>query len=484
MNLLGSSSLSRALTRSLLVGLTLLWLAGVLGSGFVLKRLIDRSSDDELQESASVLMSLIRYTDDLLMTAAVLGESKALPEADTALVRFAYQVRDASGRVLLRSHNASADLLQVPLVAGVTDAAGWRVVTLVDPAKNRYLQVADPLAERREALVTALLWLTVPLAALLAFAAIIVFRSSRSLVRQVQRTATAMSRQDPQALGLLPLDGVVTEMRPAVEATNRLLSRLAEALEAERSFTYNSAHEIRTPIAGALAQAQLLASMAEGSALKEKADALAAALSRLARLAERLLALARAEGAQTLADDWVDLAQVVRLTVDEFERNPRLKGWRIVAEAAPARVRADLDGVGLAVRNLVENALVHGAGSTVVRLVSKRVGNGAMLAVIDEGPGAPGVDLSSLVKRFARGTAAAGSGAGLGLSIVDTLARRMGARLVLLSPAEGQPAGFEARLVWRTAAQPGEGPRPAKIAGDQRSRAPAQAKAQRGRVGA
>ena len=185
-----------------------------------------------------------------------------------------------------------------------------------------------------------MLWLTLPLAALLAFAAYIVFRASRSLVQQVQRTASAVSRQDPQALGLLPLDGVVTEMRPAVEATNRLLARLADALEAERSFTYNSAHEMRTPIAAALAQAQLLAAEAEGTALKEPADALVAALSRLARLAERLLALARAEGAQPLADEWVDLSQVVRLTVDEFSRDPRLQGRRIVGQGgAGARAR-------------------------------------------------------------------------------------------------------------------------------------------------
>jgi two-component system OmpR family sensor kinase len=457
MKLTRASSLTRALTRSLLVGLTLLWLAGVLGSGIVLKRLIDQKSDDELQESAAILMSLVRYTDDLLVTAAVLGETRALPESGSPHERAIYQVRDASGRLLLRSHNASPDLLDVPLREGIVDAGDWRVATLADHANSRFLQFADPLAERREALVTALLWLTLPLAALLAFAAFIVFRASRTLVRQVEGTAIAVSRQDPQALGLLPLDGVVTEMRPAVEATNRLLARLADALEAERSFTYNSAHELRTPIAAALAQAQLLAAMAEDSALKAQADAVAGALSRLARLAERLLALARAEGTQPLADDWVDLADIVRLTVDEFERHPRLRGWRVVAEASPVRVRADLDAIGLAVRNLVENALLHGVGGTVVRLVCKRSGSGAMLAVIDEGPGVPGVDASSLIKRFARGSGAVGSGAGLGLSIVDTLARRMGATLVLLSPAQGQPAGFEARLVWQTAARPDAG---------------------------
>ena len=115
-------------------------------------------------------------------------------------------------------------------------------------------------------------------------------------------------------------------------------------------------------------------------------------------------------------------------------------------------VRADLDAVGLAIRNLVENALIHGAGGKVIRLVGKRTLDGAMLAVIDEGPGVKGVEPSSLVKRFVRGSAA-GSGAGLGLAIVDALARRMGVTLVLQSPAQGQPAGFEARLVWAAAGQ-------------------------------
>ena len=449
----GAGSVTRALGRSLLVGLTLLWLTGVLGSGFVLKRLIDERSDHELHESAAILLSLVAYTDDLLVTAAVLGENRPPPPAGGAPAHFTYLIRDPGGRVLLQSADASPELLAVPLRAGLVDAGGWRVLTLATPTNKHVLQLAEPLAERNKALLTALLWLTLPLAALLAFAAYILFRASRSLVQQVQRTALAVSRQDPQALGLLPLEGVVTEMKPAVEATNRLLGRLADALEAERSFTYNSAHELRTPIAAALAQAQVLAARAEGTELKTRADALVHSLARLARLAERLLALARAEGSQPLADEWVDLAKVVYLTVGEFERNPRLRGRRIVVDAAPARVRADLDAVGLAVRNLVENALVHGAGGTVIRLVSSATREAASIAVIDDGPGVKGAELPSLIKRFARGAGAAGSGAGLGLSIVETLARRMGAKLVLVSPLDGQRVGFEARLVWRSASR-------------------------------
>jgi two-component system OmpR family sensor kinase len=466
-NLKHASSLTKALTRSLVVGLTLLWLLGVVGSGFVLKHLIDEKSDDELQESAAILMSLVRHNDDLLVTAAVLGEIKLPSVHGPAHERFVYQIRDVSGRVLLRSHNAPPELSAVALQEGLVDAGDWRVVTVMNAEDGRMLQLADPLAERREALAKSLLWLTMPLAALLAFAVFIVLRASRSLVAQVQRTATAVGRQDPQALGMLPLDGIATEMKPAVEATNRLLGRLAEALEAERAFTYNSAHEIRTPIAAALAQGQLLAAMAEDTALKAQADAMVDALRRLARLSERLLALARAEGAQQLTDDWVDLAQVVRLTVDEFRHSGGLRGRRIVAEASPARVRGDLDAVGLAVRNLVENALVHGANGTTIRVVSSSSEQAATIAVIDDGAGVASSELPSLLKRFARGKGAQGSGAGLGLSIVDTLARRMGATLVLRSPPRDQVTGFEARLQWvspRPAPSSGRLPRAARSA--------------------
>ena len=446
-------SVTERLTRSLLVGLTVLWLTGVLGSGFVLKHLIDEKSDDELQESGMILMTLIRHIDDPLVTAALLGDTATSPHANPPHERMVYQIRDRSGQMLLRSSNAPPELLGAALEPGFVDVGAWRVLTLEDREHGHFLQLADPLTERRDALVKSLVWLTVPLAALLAFAVFIVFRASYSLVQQVRRTANAVSRQDPQALGLLPLDGVVTEMRPAVEATNHLLARLAAALEAERSFTYNSAHELRTPIAAALAQAQLLAARAEETALQEPAAALVAALSRLARLGERLLALARADGAQALADQWVDLSQVIRLTVDEFSQNAQLRGRSIVAQTAPVRVRGDLDAIGLALRNLVENALVHGAGGSFIRVTCAESRKGVSLAVVDDGPGVAPTELPSLTKRFARGSGAAQSGAGLGLSIVDTLARRMGAKLVLVSPLDGRRNGFEARLVWQTSSR-------------------------------
>jgi len=393
-------------------------------------------------------MSFMRHTDDLLVMAAALGDVQ--PPAGMAQHnhRFAYQVLDASGNVLLRSDNAPAVQVGALLQEGFGDTGGWRVATLADRASGRFLLLADPLAERREALISALLWLTAPLAVLLTFAAFMVLRASRSLMAHVRRTASAVTEQDPQALGMLRLTDVVTEMRPAVEATNRLLGRVSHALEAERSFTYNSAHELRTPIAAALAQAQLLASVCEDPELEAKAGRLVDSLSRLSRLAERLLALARAEGAEPLVHESVDLGRVARLAVDEFQHDQRLRGRALTAEGAPVRVRADLDAVGQAIRNLVENALVHGQGGSFIRVVSGVMDGDITLAVIDDGPGVDAAALPMLTQRFARGKGAEGGGAGLGLSIVNMLVRRLGARLVLRSPPRGYATGLEARLVW------------------------------------
>jgi two-component system OmpR family sensor kinase len=452
----GASSLMSRLARSIMLGLALLWLTGVIGSAVVLQRLVDGKSDDELQETGLILVSFISRTPDLAVTANVLADAQARAAASATHDRFAYRVVDDAGRILLRSSNAPAFAVPTPLREGLIDAEGWRVATLRDASNDRYLQVADPLQERRETLLAAVLWLTAPLAVLLAFAAFMVLRASRSLMGHVQRTAKAVGERDPKAMGMLPLSGVATEMRPAVEATNQLLGRVSAALEAERSFTYNSAHELRTPIAAALAQAQLMASLSAGQpALELQSKRLTDSMTRLSRLAERLLALARAEGAEPLVHEWVALDRVARLTVEEFGHDPRLQGRELVAELTAVRVRADLDAVGLALRNLVENALVHGVGGHWIRVSSRREPGGIVLAVTDDGPGVRSDELPALTQRFKRAGNAAGVGSGLGLAIVAMLARRMRARLGLHSPPQALAAGFEARLTWAAPAEEG-----------------------------
>jgi two-component system OmpR family sensor kinase len=192
-----------------------------------------------------------------------------------------------------------------------------------------------------------------------------------------------------------------------------------------------------------------MASLSAGQpALELQAARLIESMLRLSRLAERLLALARAEGAEPLVHEWVDLDRVVSLTVEEFRRDPRLRGRELTADVTAVRVRGDLDAAGLVLRNLVENALVHGSGGHWIRVSCRREQDGIVMAVTDDGPGVPPDDLPTLTQRFKRAGNTAAVGAGLGLAIVAMLARRMRARLGLKSPPQGLATGFEVRLTW------------------------------------
>jgi two-component system OmpR family sensor kinase len=145
----------------------------------------------------------------------------------------------------------------------------------------------------------------------------------------------------------------------------------------------------------------------------------------------------------------------VRLTVEEFRHDPRLQGRELTSDVTAVRVRGDLDAAGLALRNLVENALVHGESGHWIRVSCRREQGGIVMAVTDDGPGVPSDDLPTLTQRFKRAGNTAGVGAGLGLAIVAMLARRMRARLGLKSPPQGLAAGFEARLTWTASGEPG-----------------------------
>jgi len=194
-----------------------------------------------------------------------------------------------------------------------------------------------------------------------------------------------------------------------------------------------------------------MATLCEGPPeLKVQAARLIESMVRLSKLSERLLALARAEGTAPLTGEWVDLARVVQLTVDEFQYDARLQGRKLIAETEAARVRGDLDAVGLALRNLVENALVHGAGGTCIQVTCRNEARGVALRVIDDGRGVRAADLPSLTERFTRASNVADTsgGAGLGLAIVAMLARRMRAKLALHSPPAARPTGFEACIFW------------------------------------
>jgi two-component system OmpR family sensor kinase len=270
-------------------------------------------------------------------------------------------------------------------------------------------------------------------------AIVLAVRASLAPLRRFRERLAARGARD---LSLVPADELPVEIAPVADTLNNLLGRLDAAFEAERSFAANAAHELRTPLAGAIAQAQRLQTETSDPAISGRAADIEATLKRLTRLSERLMQLARAEGGRLRLEHASDLRSVARILTDELSRTAG--AGRILLLLPPDPLMSDLDPDVFAIlyRNLVENALRHGTDGVPIHVSLTSDG---VLTVGNDGPVVSNEDLSRLVDRFER----AGKhtdGSGLGLAIVHAIAQRIGSALVLKSPRSGQDSGFEAYL--------------------------------------
>jgi two-component system OmpR family sensor kinase len=259
----------------------------------------------------------------------------------------------------------------------------------------------------------------------------------------IRNLRTGIEARGSGDLTPIPAAGLPSEIGPIADAVNHLLLRLSRALDAERSFTANSAHELRTPVAAALAQTQRLIAETKDAVSRERAQQIERALQRLARLSEKLMQLARAEGGRLRGRETTDIASVATMVVDEMVRKPGM-AERIILDvpATPVPAGIDADSFAIVLRNLVENGLKHGPADRPVAIALSRDG---VLTVSNEGPPVPPDLVSRLLQPFERGHTTA-EGAGLGLAIVKAIAAGTGGRLILTSPLPGQQSGFEARF--------------------------------------
>lgn len=353
-------------------------------------------------------------------------------------------MRDASGRVLIRSHDAPEQAFETPLKAGFWKNTTYQFYTATDDEAQVFIQVADAFENREEALREGAIALFLPLALLIPVSGLAIWLVVRRAVQPVGDLRREIESKDGGNMQPIEADALPRELQPIATSVNLLMARLRTALDAEREFTSNSAHELRTPIAGALAQTQMLISELHDPANRHRAGQIEGSLSRLSHLAEKLLQLSRAEAGIGIIDRSTDLTLVLDMVLTDFWRSMADPKRLVLHRAEDVTLTGPFsqDAFAIVMRNLIENALIHGYSDKKVEVFLDepqqiRVVNGS--ASITES------ELSEIRKRFARGmTKAAGSG--LGLSIVDRLLDQMHAELVLRSPASGCKDGFEATI--------------------------------------
>ena len=304
------------------------------------------------------------------------------------------------------------------------------------------VQVTEKPGHRFETIFDSVVGLLVPIVLVLPLAGIAVYWTVRQLVGPIDSVREAIRARS--GADLAPIDGgaLPAELEPIIADVNRLLERLDHALAGARAFAANSAHELRTPVAAAMAQLQRLSADLGASAHQARIDLILRSLRRLGNMVEKMLQLARADSGIAITGESADLLPVLTLLVDELRRSGTGTGRIALTEPdiQQWQRRIDIDAFGIVLRNLVDNALHHGDPVRPVCIFLDAAGD---LHVVNRGPVVPAEKLHQLTERFHRGITAA-PGSGLGLAIVETILRQAGGTLTLYSPAKGMADGFEA----------------------------------------
>lgn len=422
-------SLESRLHVRLLLVLGMLWLVAAAVAIFEVRKETNEVLDLALAENAERLLTLLplHLPEDPLDADRARIDSIGLRRDSSAPI-VVYQVLALDNRVLLRSSHAPTTALAPGAREGMSLHGDWRVATVTH--QGRRAQFAEAVWHRKSTLERASVTLLIPLLLLLPLAAMVLHQVVRKTFRQLQPVQEELARRSAHDLQPVSLQETPIELHPLMETVNGLMARVQALLAAERSFSAKMAHELRTPLAAARAQAQRLAQETEDERARERSQTLVRQLDRLTHLATRLLQIARVDSGVALQRQSIDLRQLAQMVVDEFPQSrDNTHQLRLITDTSPARVMGDIDALGIAVRNLIDNALKHAGSeaSVVVRVLPDEI------SVTDDGPGAPGVDLAALTRPFERGSTLA-RGSGLGLSLVQTIARQSGAELLLTSP--------------------------------------------------
>ena len=411
-------SLRLRLTGIAAAGAALVLAAGAIAMYVVLTSRLDaalstelgvRASDVEAELSSGTVVSLggplrTQVLDDSGAVLAPAGESPLVDPVRAVAVEAREEFDEDDQRVLVR-RVPTGDGDRLVVVVGSTSS--------ISQARNQLalvLAVAGPVVLVG---VTGSVW--------------VLTGAALAPVRSMTRRARTISVAEPGER--LPEPGGDDEIAELASTLNRMLDRITESVQHERSFIDNASHELRTPMAVLRGELELLGTevRALGDTPAAVTDGIASALEetdRLTRLAEQLLVLARIDAGDSRTSAPCRLGEVAATVAARLGPAATDRGVVVtVAVDGPDEVAVDPDAAGRIVTNLVGNAVRYATG--VVAVTVAEGPDGVRLVVADDGPGFAATVLDRPFERFLRADPNR-QGTGLGLAIVAGLADAAG----------------------------------------------------------
>ena len=435
----GAYSLRRRLIVSILGASVIVWLASLAVVVHVAWRETSDVFDDALKEGARLVLALGG-------TQTPPGASAGLDaRGEAAKLELHYQLVSTDGRVLRRGEEAPAQPFSPDFTRRKgyenlwVDGRAWRVYLLRADGQDVQVQIGQPWDERLELLediAEDLLW---PMLGLLLLLGGFCWFVIRRLLQPLEHTAARIAAKSPDDLAPVPSSQEPRELLPIVQALNGVFGRLDHALQAERRFTADAAHELRTPLAALRMRIQLMQrQQAAAGEAPIDLQGLRNEVDRCTALTESLLALARLdpERPESLVKEPVPLGALFdRLAAAQpsgFGAAVQFDARGLVLQTQPALLES-------ALRDLVDNALRYGASRVKVDATS--AGTVVRVAVRDDGPGVAEADRARLTERFFRVLGTGQTGSGLGLSIVARIVALHGGTLRFEAGIDGRGLG-------------------------------------------
>ena len=441
-----STSIRRRLLIFLLPSLAVLMLAGVYTNYRAAMLFVRAAYDRRLADSALGLTTHVKLLGgEIHVEAAAQAQAAAVTaRADLAGPSY-YSIVAPGGRVLAgnpqlpSAQPGSTNPTYADIRLGTRELrlASYRLTTTAGTVTINVAEASDSRA-RPGQFILASTWLMdfiqVDVTLLLVWVAVhFGLRPLTTVRRQIEARSAHELRP-------LEVTAVPAEVRPLVDALNLLFEMLSEAAHSQRRFVADTAHQLRTPIAGLLGQLELLMREPAAAPLQPRLSVLHEELTRLAHSANQLLALARADPAANLAAHFetTELKPLVEKVIEQHFDRSIAGGIDMGAEAKPARANGNARLLEDLLGNLVDNALNYTPEGGRITVRCGLQDGSPYLEVEDDGPGIPETERVRVRQRFYRVPGSRGDGCGLGLAIVEEISRLHRAILTIEAGAHGQ----------------------------------------------
>ncbi len=331
----------------------------------------------------------------------------------------------------------------------------WRVFRSRDG--GHAIQVSQRWSAREEVAAYAAAGASVPLIVAIPIAWLLISWAVKRVLSGLGKLSSEIGERSAEAKDALALQGVPLEVVPLVTAMNSLIERHQLALDTQRRFVSDAAHELRTPLAALQIQIDNLRARELSGPSREIAQDLLDGIRRASYSVNQLMTLVRADASIESDTELVDAQDLIGLIASGFAPVAEAKGVTLAVLPRPGcelNVRAD--DLRLIVSNLIDNAVRYTRAGGSISVGTQRSDKGLVIEVLDTGCGIPEAALPHLYDRFFRAAPADIDGTGLGLAIAKSAADRSGFTLTIANRGDG--VGVRGQVAIRLDDMPGEAP--------------------------